>query len=257
MNKPFSFSFLFFTCFLVIGYSVSTVVYRADDEASTAISKGMKPEVDAIQALDNGQRSILLIGVDAIHNSNPKLTSLWLATYLPPDMNIHLLPIFPAGNKTISEAEIHLYRSFGLSRENGNLVPGEEFLKVLEENNYWWSGYFVFDQFAQSKVLSFLSGDEASSSETDGLTGTGGSVDVVDDHQKAFTDQLAMIQSVCQNMAGFSQDPDWLLISSLIPDHVLTDLNIHQLNSEWETTLSNGRHTSCRFPTLQVTRVDQ
>ena len=257
MKKPFSFSFLFFTCFLVIGYSISMVVYRADYDASAAISNGTKQETTPIQAMESGQRSILLIGVDAIHNSNPKLASLWLATYLPPDMNIHMLPIFPAGNKTISEIEIQLFRSFGLARENGNLVPSADFLNVLEENNYWWSGYFVFDQFAQSKVLSFLGGEEASSQASGGLAGSDGYVDVVDDHQRAFSNQMAMIQTVCQNMAGFSQDPDWLLFSSMIPDHMLTDLNLDQLNSEWETTLSNGRHTSCRFPTLQVTRLDQ
>jgi hypothetical protein len=80
--------------------------------------------------------------------------------------------------------------------------------------------------------------------------------EVMDDPQKAFSSQLAIVQTVCQQLAGLIHNPDWTQVTSLIPTHLLTDLDIQQFQTEWETLLSLEQNPNCRFPTLEISGID-
>ena len=143
----------FFTCFLVLGNFISTRIYHSgfnhiSDVSRLITIKNTKP----IQSLNNGQRIILLIGVNSIEAPKPQLESLWLVSYLPSDSTLHLLPIFPSRNGGFSDFEEKLYRSFDITGLSGNSLS-ENFKNILKENNFWWSGYIIYDHTVLDGII--------------------------------------------------------------------------------------------------------
>src|SRR4030043_1883971 len=161
MKNPITMNFLLFIGFLVIGYSVSTRFYNPKYGAlSNPSSVSLTKTVNSIPSLDNGQRTILLIGVNTLDPFKAKLESLWLVTNLPPDTTLQFLPIIKTGNETNSDFEGRLYSSFKLDKKNGNLTLSQDFIDLLKKNNYWWSGYFVIDHFAVVGMINSVGNSE-------------------------------------------------------------------------------------------------
>jgi hypothetical protein len=242
----------FFTCFLVVGNFLSTRIYHSGYNQITDASrlltiKNIKP----IQTLNNGQQIILLIGVDSLAAAKPKLESLWLVSYLPSDATLHLLPIFPSRNGIFSDFEKKLNRAFDITAISGNSLSAD-FRNILKENNFWWSGYIIYDHASLMELFKdfnkenidkqILSIDQA----IQALSG------VNDDPEKAFSAQFAIIQTSCQKMSEVSQISDWSPVISLITDHVVTDLDNSQFFQEWEVKLSSPQNLDCRFPTMEI-----
>jgi hypothetical protein len=116
INRTFL-SLIIFIGFLAIGFSVSTrFCHPNGSNLSNPVSSTTNNSSHTIRSMNNGQRSLLLIGVDTLRTSQPDLASLWLVTYLPPDSTFHLLPIFPAGKGDLSDFERQLSRSFRMDK---------------------------------------------------------------------------------------------------------------------------------------------
>jgi len=250
-------NFLVFTCFLVIGYTFSIRFYQPGNPIFTVTVNGETSESQkAIDTMQNGQRSILLITATSINTTNPHLESIWLATYLSSDTAIQLLPIFPDGNKLASSFELELNRSFDIQAVDDNLSLDPGFINVLKEHNYWWSGYILLDEVSLAKAFNLLGGIELNGRT---LTGTQvlQSLPVsADDPQNAYSTQIAILQSVCHKILRTPAGLDVSQIISLLPNHILTDLDSSQLQTELDS-LNSGEHTlTCRFPTLEVTRIE-
>ena len=257
MKNPSSLNFLLFTCFLVIGFSVSSSFNHSDYSGSlNSTSLIARWSSDSVQSLNNGQRSILLIGVDSYNTSHPELTSLWLVTYMPADPTINLLPILPSGSKINSDHRNQLYYSFNLIRKNGDLVLNQGFIDMLAENNYWWSGYIIYDHVALADLVNQLGMVEIDGGIISAEQAISKLPDAMDASPNSFSYQLAIIQTACQNLTGIPQKPVWSQDISLSPTHILTDLDIQGLMTEWEATFSSKHSLNCRFPTLEVSRID-
>jgi len=211
---------------------------------------------EAIASLDNGQRSLLLVAASTITGTSPHLEGLWLATYFPTDTTIQFMPIYAAGNNTLSSLEQQLELTFQIDQTGSTPRLGEEFLRLLEENNYWWSGYIVFDEVSLAKATQ-QTGDVAPNGKA--VTDTAASkasLRALEDPLDGYSSQVALLQSMCRQIntgtaPGVAQ---WI---SLIPSHILTDLDASQLQVEWETLASNPPDRTCRFPTLEISRVEQ
>jgi hypothetical protein len=217
-------------------------------------------DFNSLHTLNNGQRSLLLIGVDSIETSKPELKSLWLVTYLPSDPTINFFPILPSGTAILSDREDQILRSFALLRifdlnnKNFKLVPGQKFSQVLEENNYWWSGYFIYDQAGIMGILDLLNlkpAEEENSMRHQILE----TPDAVTDSEKDFSSQLVILQSVCHVLGELTQNQEISQVATKISSHMASNLELQQIISEWETLFSNESAPNCRFPTLQVSRV--
>jgi hypothetical protein len=250
-------NFLVFTCFLVFGYSVSRGFYQPEygllHNTIRPVTTGSQ---NTIETLNNGQRSFLLIGTTALATSNPHLESIWLATYFSSDTTIRLLPIFPTGDNPISDFEKQLNLSFGLNKKTGNLVLDQDFTKLLENNNYWWSGYFIFDEVALTTIINLLGGIERNGNTLTGEQAVKELPEVLENPQDAFSSQIAILQSVCRKFSGSGPSPDMSQIISLFPNHIFTSLDSNQLHTEMETLYSSGNYLTCRFPTLEISRIE-
>src|SRR4030042_446000 len=219
-------NFLLFICFLVIGYTVSTRFYRSDYGILPSTKRLVtSASQNSIETMNNGQRSILLISASSISTSNPHLESIWLLTYFSSDTTIRLLPIFPTGNKPISDFEQQLDHSFDLNKKNGILVLDQDFITLLEKNNYWWSGYFLFDEVALAKLFNPLGDIVLNGKTLSGEQALKELPEVLENPQEAYSFQIALLQSACHKLLDVHPDPDMSQIISFFPNHILTDLD--------------------------------
>ena len=257
MKKRTFLSLIIFTCFLAFGYSVSARFNHSNNgNLSNPISSTTNANSNTILSMNNGQRSLLLIGVDTLNTSKSDLASLWLVTYLPPDSTFHMLPIFPSGKDSLSDFERQLSRSFSLDRKNGDVVLSQKFTHLLELNNYWWGGYFIIDQVAMTEIIHLLASDVSKKDSIAGNQKIEQLPDVMDDPQKAFSTQLDIIQTACHQLVGSNHNPDWSQVIALVPDHLLTNLDLNLFLMEWNALSSLDQNPNCRFPTLEISGID-
>ncbi len=249
--------FLVFTCFLVVGYTFSIRFYHPSGALSgnsvrIVTAEGRNP----ITTLDNGQRSILLVGADDLNAVNPRLQSIWLATYLPDDTAIQLFPVFPSAKGSASDFEKQLGQSFKINGEARSSGLDQAFTRLLEENNYWWSGYIIFDEISLAKTLgllgavgvshSSLSGEQVIQKLTMAVTSSAGSL----------TSQVTLLRAICHSLAQVNSASNLPALARLFPSHFITDLDANTLQSEL-VALVSGRHTmACRFPTMELSRIE-
>ena len=257
MKNPITMNFLLFIGFLVIGYSVSTRFYNPKYGAlSNPFSVSLTKNVNSIPSLDNGQRTILLIGVNSLDPVKAELENLWLVTNLPPDTTLQFLPIIKTGKETNSDFEDRLYSSFKLDKKNGNLILSQDFIDLLKVNNYWWSGYFVIDHFAvegmfNSLVKAAVNGEVISADHSD--------IEIpesINNPQNTYSIELTLLQTTCQRLSRISHTPDMFNMFFLDPKHLLTDLDRNEIVIEWNAFLSNGHSPNCNFPTLEIAQND-
>jgi hypothetical protein len=249
-------NFMMFTCFLVIGYTYSTRFYQHDYGILTSTSKALADNQNSLETMPNGQRSFMLIAASAINTPAPQLESIWLASYFPSDTTIRIMPVFPSGGKAATSFDDQLSQSFRLSRYHGSLVLDQGFIDLLADNNYWWSGYFIFDEIALAKITHLIADIEpvggASSTAQEGNDSPEPQAVSLD----IFSAQVSLLQSACQEFIKTSRDADLSQLISLLSDHFLTNLEAGQIELEWDTLYSNDHNPSCRFPTLEISRLE-
>jgi hypothetical protein len=258
MRNHTTLNFLVFTCFLLVGYTFSTRFYQTGYGILPSTIRLVTAESqNSIDAMNNGQRSILAISATSIDTSNPQLQSIWLVTYFTSNTTIQLLPIYPSGGNLISGFEKQLDHSFDLNKKNGTFLLDQEFIQLLEENNYWWSGYLIFDEAALTEIFTRLGGIELNGKKLSGEQALNSLPEVLDNPHDAFSFQVAILQSACHKFMEKNQDTELSQIISPLPDHILTDLDFKQLQMELETLYSSGHNLNCRFPTLEITRIER
>ena len=251
MKNSSSTNFLLFTGFLVIGYLISYYFYPSGNFGyARAASETLTGSYTPIQVMKNSQRIFLLVGVDSLDPSTAQLKSLWLATYMPSDPSIRLLPVLSSREGINNAIEHPLNRAFELNGVNGRVILDNGFINYLKENNYWWSGYIVFDETILQNTYKSLNDQGATSKVLPMAQKSPANLNEI-------STQVLILQAACQKLSDRLIDPNWSEIETLIPAHILTDLDIQQFSSEWENTLASGRGINCVFPTMMGTGTSQ
>ncbi len=245
-----------FICSLVVGYTFSTRFYPSDFNLLSGSLKVVSASNQRpINTMSNGQRSILLISTSSLSSLHPHLESVWLATYFPTDTFIRLLPIFPAGDQTISELESQLVNSFNFKKANGRLNVNQNFLDILAAENYWWSGYIVLDNVAMAQTFDLLGGIELKGQKLTGEQVLSELPDVQDDPSNAYSYQIAILQSACKQFAQLATKLDLSDANFLLPRHLITDLEPEQIKQEIQSFTASGREPTCKFPLLEQSQI--
>jgi hypothetical protein len=249
--------FLAFTCFLVIGYTLSIRFYQASDTMLTGHYEKVTTErQNNIATLDDGQRSILLVDASDIDSASPHLESIWLATYFPAGTSIQMLPIFPSGKNAITSLEQQLDLSFRLSNVDGKQGLDESFLSLLQNNNYWWSGYIVFENETLVKILGMMDGERLNMEATSDLQALQDLPGAMDDPQNSYSAKVGLFQSMCHKMSEIGTHPELEQLLFQVSNHILTDLDSDQLQMELKVLSSEHQYRTCRFPTLEISRIE-
>lgn len=247
--------FIIFILALITGYLISTQFTFQDlDSQSPSLQILSAHAQNSIQTMDNGQLSILLVGSSAIQAQDVHLESIWLLTYLPSDTIIRLLPIFPSGRQAISDFDKRLEQSFQVEKSRGTFTLGQEFITALEAKNYWWSGYIVFDDMALGKMIDLVGGIELKGKILSGEQVLQELPEAVNEPDEAYISQMSILRSICRKISPYAQRHDLTQLGALIPKHVLTDLDLGQLQGEWQSLYSERQAPVCSFPMLDTAR---
>lgn len=206
------------------------------------------PTPSPLPSLPDGERILLLVGVDQINSQQPKLVSVWLLTYYLDNQPIQLLPIYPGESDPTSQMESELVDTFSIQYKKGSAQLDPAFLTTLFANNYWISGYLVLDNIATGQIIDLIGGLPNGQNQLDGAGIIQDLPDSGEQPLNALHQQTYLFGQACQTLAQLTQQPDLSQIVTLIPDHIFTDPQPHRLLSEINLLFSTPSLVRCEFP---------
>ena len=235
-----------FIGFMVGGILAASSLAGTGDSASQS---GFVPAVklDSSGAAPNGQRNILLIGVDRLDFAESHLEGLWLLMNVSTSNRVSLLPLYPTtpGNEVLDASE--LSSGFGLDA-NGN--PDAEFLALIQSADFWWSNYFVLDQAGLAQLIDYHQGVDLGGGQIGGAQAVSSLASANADNLSALNSQAVLIQAVCNQQSGKLITADLRQILTILSGHYKTDMKLKTLVSDWQQPLIASGHVTCEFPTL-------
>ena len=198
------------------------------------------------------QNNILLLGVDDLQATQPRLEAAWLVMYITQTPHFTIMPIYPGipaedGKATKSDGQLaKLFRSDPVG------IPGPGFFSELKDRGLWWSGYFIVDHLALASVIEIV--QETTGSE-ELSANPGQSLLKVPlawkDPAGARLGQIQVAQAFCEEAALLNANDigaiDHLFL--LFPDHILSDIPREQAAAEMVGMLVHNSPLSCEFPT--------
>jgi hypothetical protein len=194
---------------------------------------------------NNGQKNILVIGVDEFSDTNPYLFGIWMLIYFPENpSSLTFVPIIPGPKEQSNQTDLNLMESFKLT-PNG--FPTDYFFDRLHENQIWWHGYVLLDSIAIQEIINFFSQtDQPQLTDLNNILfdpqtlGTAQSQDM--DNQN---DLLGILCELATSSPAYT---DINHLSNLIPNHIRTNLNVHQTIQDWQRLFALQADIRCEFP---------
>jgi hypothetical protein len=208
-----------------------TEVEVATGDASTsAISNQSEGSVGS-----NLQENLLLIAVDQMDNSAPKLKAVWLVMQIKGNSHLTWMPIFP----TLSEDKSGnlIQDQFNLDK---TLLPTEAFLSCIYEQGLWWNGYLVIDQTAAAALTKAIASEPFKQPSINSPSNP--------DPQSEIKRQAGIISWLCQQSAGKASHFTLQTLEKLSPSHLVSNLELETLFSLWQN--NPGTQVTCEFPSL-------
>jgi hypothetical protein len=237
-----------FLVFISLGYWTGTNL-KPESTVSAGVSQ-LKPTSSPIPSLPDGERILLVAGVDELDSAQPQLESLWLLTYYLDEQPVQMLPIYPSGANSLQPFESQLLDAFSLIRKDGvtQLSPG--FLKQFAENNFWLSGYLLVDDRATAAIIDMLGG-----MATDHGLRTGAQIvralpSSAEQPHAAHGQQAILLGQACLTFSRLSSPPHWDPVLELIPEHIITDIHPLRLLGEIELLAAHLSQLRCEFPSI-------
>jgi hypothetical protein len=200
-----------------------------------------------------GQRNLLVIGVDKFQAKNPQLESIWMLSYFPESPQITFTPLYPASTPAALSGISDLLALFEINEQG---VPSAAFLSALQEKSIWWSGYIVLDEIALIQMVDFIGGLIIGEHVIDGAAALGNIPFAQADQKAAYQAQNDFLQDICKQIIRTRPVKDLQIITSLIPDHIQTDINLSQTLREWQSFLEANVQLNCEFP-LEHTSIQE
>ena len=240
-------SLLLFSLFLLAGFVLGRAVFNPSEEnwAGDFISSlRISTSIKSLPEVANGQRNILVIGVDNLNTPQPRLESVWLILYIIDRPQVTLFPIYPAPS-----AEI-LGPLFKITPEG---APDPVFLEALLAQGLWWSSYILLDEAAMAEVVEAASSLSAKNRNSiSGVRAVAEVPPVWEDPDGSLIGQISLAQTICRQLNGSPSRLDISYLLDLIPRHASTDLNLTRAAAELESLLSDPDGLSCEFPNIRI-----
>lgn len=216
------------------------------------VANPIQPGKNGIAA--NGQRNLLLVGVDTLESANPELKSVWIvlqiATHSP--QRFTLVPLYPTSNAQTLIPQEQLQSNFGLD-STGAVLP--EFFEVVRTADFWWSNYLVIDQAGLAELIDLGGGIDLGKGDLSGKKVTELLTSSNLPAEAGLNAQASVFQAVCSQSAEKLLSLDARRTFQKLGRHLRTDLEIERFIHEWQMPLVLAGRPSCEFPTLQASQM--
>ena len=203
------------------------------------------------------QNNILLIGVDDLEASTPRLESAWLVLYLAQTPHFTLMQIYPgtaSGSDEAGSQEIELGSLFQSDLQGS---PGQDFFSELKAQGLWWSGYIILDRLALAEVVDLMADLSGGGVDQALLPGSAAVARVPfawHDPQGAYRGQVELAQKLCTVASNLRSDHigDLEDLFLLYDRHIMSDIGREQLAAEMVGMLVDEYRISCELPFLDA-----
>ncbi len=235
---------IFLLCLGALGIA-NLALHRnpAQSPQNLVVSVSQPQAVTAVPAQD--QRNILVILVDSLSASDPRLEGLWLVGKLSSSPHLVFFPIFPSSRDGVTEP---WSGAFGLDSDG---LPSVAFVENLKARNLQWDNYLVVDHASLADLIE-LTGRIAWNGQQ--LSGQ----DVVAkmplaqlEPQAALQSQAFVAQELCRNTASLMQTADPALIWGLLTHRMRSDLELASVQAARNDFALIVGGPTCEFPTFQ------
>jgi hypothetical protein len=216
------------------------------------IQNPLQPGQDGVSA--NGQRNLLLVGVDSFEATNPRLTSVWLVLQIATNspQRFTLLPLYPTPDSQALVAQEVLQASFGVDK-SGAVLPG--FFEAIHAADFWWANYVVLDQAGLAKMIDLGGGIDLGKGAESGDQTLRSLMSPQAGPDAVLHNQALVLQAICSQNAEHLLKLDAKHIFQLLGRHLRTDLEIERFIQEWQMPLIPAGRPSCEFPTLKASQI--
>ncbi len=220
MTNRAPFKLLLLVVVVCFALGLLSVFLRQAQQSSGALTPTSTVDVST------GQTTVLILGVDAFSNANPKLNSIWLATYRLPGKDVFLygVPVNqPAGVGTAGG----LQALFHWSAEQG---VDSTFLSRLKEVVPLPPQVVVLmDDAAFAAIVDYLGGVELNGTSFGGTQVLGVLSLVGDDPQALLATQSHLLEALVKKLPVLGETPDVSSIQALVPEHIHLSIPVSQL----------------------------
>lgn len=210
--------------------------------APTSLVTGEMP------TLDNGQRNILLIAVDNLKQSKPRLEAIWMVTYSPSQTSVNLWPVYPTTAQGQVSLDSEIAQAFSINQQEGVTSISQNLFDILTSRNFWWSGYLLLDRYAMGKVIDLIGGIVIDDNVMSGNDILKTLVHTVKDPNLAFHQQSIILNQTCKAALTPGLSLEQNLIPALESDHFATNMDTNLIMSEWQMMVDNSQDWTCDFP---------
>jgi hypothetical protein len=207
--------------------------------------RAAEQQVASTASLANGQRGLLVLGVDRLASPGPRLQSAWLVAYFPGKSLVTLVPLYPQAAVLPSPSGHSLERAFQLDAAG---APSPEFLERLQEMRLAWSGYLVIDEIGMIALLDFVGGVTLEGRELDGAIAVGAVPLPWLDPAAALHGQSELLAAACRKVSQAAPPGDVQQFLAEIQPYIRTDLNLSQVTKDWFDLVGNQNVLACEFP---------
>ena len=203
----------------------------------------LKMFADSESSIGDGQRNLLVIGVDQGNSPDPILESIWLLISYPGKSNLTLIPIYPTieGGKPLADST--LAQIFSISSTGG---PDPMFFNHLRDQ-LWWDNYILINKEEINGLFEFLNQSQPDFEIAETIASLPAAWQ---DPAGALQGQSELMKMACERT---SKMVGQINISKFIQEiqlHIETDLNWEEVSRNWSFGPPDSIQIECEFPTL-------
>ena len=220
---------------LILFAACAVVGYMVASKTKIGSSTGSINSTDSAKALSSAQQNFLLVQVDDLTQTSPKLIQVWIVlTYYSNPPQIMFVPLYPVYDSALNTA---INNAFTVDN-NGNLSTRLS-EKINEHYKVDINGYIMTDATGFNAFVNWfaIQGVQVSSApaQTD------------DEKHVILLNSQYFFQNVCSQLkaGGATSQFNSIQWSQLAPSHFQTDLSFELLMASWDKIIRFNAPQKC------------
>ena len=205
--------------------AVSVLLQGEERDTSPQSTPFESIEIAPSAPIRSGAVSILILGVDEIKHETPKLLSIWLISFHPPDKKIRLLGI--PSDLLLPDTETPLSEAFSLWEAPDY---GADFITAMDHfSPHPIFGIAVLDEEGFSALIDYLGGFSLDDQIYDGASAIGSLRLLEDQPLIAIKLQAQILRALSVKVPDLGETPELTPLTLLLPENAYTSPSPAQL----------------------------
>ena len=205
--------------------AVSVLLQGEERDTSPQSTPFESIEIAPSAPIRSGAVSILILGVDEIKHETPKLLSIWLISFHPPDKKIRLLGI--PSDLLLPDTETPLSEAFSLWEAPDY---GADFITAMDHfSPHPIFGIAVLDEEGFSALIDYLGGFSLDDQIYDGASAIGTLRLLEDQPLIAIKLQAQILRALSVKVPDLGETPELTPLTLLLPENAYTSPSPAQL----------------------------